>query len=135
MTDQSTPYQYKTVPVQKVKNEPVAEMNLMLENLDKFTKYSITIQAYNKLGTGPKTLPEIVAKTDEDGKQGEYTGGQSPYFIPYKDDICFIWLVVAWYALLWLAVANEANVVFGGDKVGTLSTCILSLRVPKMFGW
>ena len=69
MTDQATsPYQYKTVPVQKVKNEPVEEMNLMLENLDKFTKYSITIQAYNKLGTGPKTLPEIVAKTDEDGK-------------------------------------------------------------------
>ena len=29
--------------------------------------------------------------------QEEYTGGQSPYFIPTKDDICFIWLVVAWY--------------------------------------
>ena len=26
--------------------------------------------------------------------QGEYTGGQSPYFIPYKDNICFIWLDV-----------------------------------------
>ena len=40
--------------------------------------------------------------------QGEYTGGQSPYyyFIPTKDDICFILLVVAWYALLWLAVAD-----------------------------
>ena len=37
---------------------------------------------------------------------GEYTGGQSPYFIPYKYDICFIWLVVAWYSLLWLAVAD-----------------------------
>ena len=34
--------------------------------------------------------------------QGEYTGGQIPYFISYKDVICFIWLVVAWYALLWL---------------------------------
>ena len=22
--------------------------------------------------------------------QGEYRGGQSPYFIPTKDDICFI---------------------------------------------
>ena len=66
-TDQSRPYQYKTVPVQKVKGEPVDEMKLVLENLEKFTRYTVSIQAYNKLGAGPKNLPEVVAKTQEDG--------------------------------------------------------------------
>ena len=66
-TDQNVPYQYKTVPAQKEKGEPVGMMELLLENLDKFSRYSVSIQAYNKLGTGPRNVPEVVVKTDEDG--------------------------------------------------------------------
>ena len=58
-----------------------------------------------------KTLLKNVAKLQLSFKkicysQGEYTGGQSLYFFPYKDEIFFIWLVIAWYALLWLAVTD-----------------------------
>ena len=66
-TDLSGPYQYKTVTVQKVKGEVVDQMELILDNLEKFTRYTVSIQAYNKLGAGPKNVPEVVAKTEEDG--------------------------------------------------------------------
>ena len=69
MTDQKMPFQYKTIPVQKIRGEPKEEMSLVLNNLEKFTRYSISIQAYNKIGTGPKNVPEAVAKTDEDGER------------------------------------------------------------------
>ena len=70
LTDQKIPFQYKTIPVQKIKGQPKEEMTLVLNNLEKFTRYSISIQAYNKIGTGPKNIPEVVAKTEEDGKRG-----------------------------------------------------------------
>lgn len=47
-------------------------MEMLLENLDKYTRYSVSIQAYNKLGTGPKNVPEVVVKTDEDGNLLEF---------------------------------------------------------------
>ena len=71
-TDQNEPYQYKTVPVNEEKGEPLETMELLLENLDKYTRYSVFIQAYNKLGTGPKNVPEVVVKTDEDGNLLEF---------------------------------------------------------------
>lgn len=74
LTDQKMPFQYKTIPVQKIKGQPKEEMTLVLNNLEKFTRYSISIQAYNKIGTGPKNIPEVVAKTEEDGKRGERKG-------------------------------------------------------------
>ena len=49
---------------------------------------------------------ELIFSINVEKSQGQYTGGQSSYFIPTKDNICFIWLVVAWYAFLWLAVAD-----------------------------
>ena len=67
-TGSKMPFQYKTIPVQKIKGEVKEEMSLVLNNLEKFTRYSISIQAYNKIGTGPKNIPEVVAKTDEDGE-------------------------------------------------------------------
>ena len=45
----------------------VDQMELILDNLEKFTRYTVSIQAYNKLGAGPKNVPEVVAKTKEDG--------------------------------------------------------------------
>ena len=74
LTGQKMPFQYKTIPVQKIKGEPKEEMTLVLNNLEKFTRYSISIQAYNKIGTGPKNIPEVVAKTEEDGKRGAWKG-------------------------------------------------------------
>ena len=71
-TDQNVPYQYKTVPVKEEKGEAIETMELLLENLDKYTRYSVFIQAYNKLGTGPKNVPEVVVKTDEDGNLLEF---------------------------------------------------------------
>ena len=43
-------------------------MSLVINNLDKYTRYSFTVQAYNNVGTGPKNVPEVVARTDEDGE-------------------------------------------------------------------
>ena len=54
--------------MQKERGEPIEEMSLLLENLEKFTKYTIFVRAYNRVGTGPKNQPEVVAKTDEDGE-------------------------------------------------------------------
>ena len=43
-------------------------MALIINNLDKHTRYSFTVQAFNNVGTGPKNVPEVVARTDEDGE-------------------------------------------------------------------
>ena len=40
---------------------------MVIQNLAKYSKYRITVQAFNNLGTGPKNVPEVVAMTDEDG--------------------------------------------------------------------
>lgn len=40
---------------------------LTLRNLKKFTKYSVEIQAYNKIGAGPRNS-EIIESTAEDGE-------------------------------------------------------------------
>ena len=41
---------------------------MVINNLAKYSKYRITVQAFNNLGTGPKNVPEVVAMTDEDGE-------------------------------------------------------------------
>ena len=41
---------------------------MIINNLDKYTRYSFTVQAFNNVGTGPKNVPEVVARTDEDGE-------------------------------------------------------------------
>ena len=69
LTDQIATYQYKTVLAKKNKRGTIEEeeMSLVLKNLEKFSRYSVSIQAYNKIGTGPKNVPEVVTKTLEDG--------------------------------------------------------------------
>ena len=41
---------------------------MVINNLAKYSKYSITVQAFNNMGTGPNNVPEVVAMTDEDGE-------------------------------------------------------------------
>jgi hypothetical protein len=42
-----------------------------LGGLAKYSKYSITVLAYNAVGPGPNSLPEVLVTTLEDGKQNE----------------------------------------------------------------
>ena len=44
------------------------QLDLVINNLAKYSKYSITVQAFNNMGTGPNNVPEVVAMTDEDGE-------------------------------------------------------------------
>ena len=89
LTDKNMPFQYKTIPVQKIKGQPKEEMTLVLNNLEKFTRYSISIQAYNKIGTGPKNIPEVVAKTEEDGKRGGREGERVNFYILFfSSELC-----------------------------------------------
>ena len=89
LTDKKMPFQYKTIPVQKIKGQPKEEMTLVLNNLEKFTRYSISIQAYNKIGTGPKNIPEVVAKTEEDGKRGGRKGERVNFYILFfSSELC-----------------------------------------------
>ena len=41
---------------------------MVITSLAKYTQYSISVQAFNNIGTGPKNIPEVVATTDEDGE-------------------------------------------------------------------
>lgn len=43
--------------------------SIVLDNLKKFTQYSVVVQAANRAGTGPSSQ-QVVTKTLEDGKQG-----------------------------------------------------------------
>lgn len=56
------PFHYKTFEV-----IPGVDLQITLTNLQKFTEYSILVQAYNRAGAGPRSQ-EVVASTDEDGK-------------------------------------------------------------------
>jgi hypothetical protein len=42
--------------------------SMELGGLAKYSKYSITVLAYNAVGPGPNSLPEVLVTTLEDGK-------------------------------------------------------------------
>jgi hypothetical protein len=46
-----------------------------LGGLAKYSKYSITVLAYNSVGPGPNSLPEVLVTTLEDGKQKKIVFG------------------------------------------------------------
>ena len=60
----STPYMYITVKME-AGNENEAET--LISKLDKFTRYSVHVQAYNIKGASPKSA-DINVLTLEDGK-------------------------------------------------------------------
>ena len=43
-------------------------MSLIISHLAKYSRYSITVKAFNNKGTGPDNVPEVVAMTEEDGR-------------------------------------------------------------------
>lgn len=49
--------------------------SILLDNLRKFTQYSVVVQAANRAGTGPSSQ-QVVTKTLEDGKLGRGAGGR-----------------------------------------------------------
>lgn len=42
--------------------------SMNLTGLAKYSKYSLAVEAYNSLGTGPSSLPEVLVSTLEDGR-------------------------------------------------------------------
>lgn len=48
--------------------------SIVLDNLKKFTQYSVVVQAANRAGTGPSSQ-QVVTKTLEDGKHGRTVPG------------------------------------------------------------
>ncbi|XP_049947468.1 Down syndrome cell adhesion molecule-like protein Dscam2 [Schistocerca serialis cubense] len=60
LANSSEPFHYKTFEV-----IPGIELQNTLTNLQKFTEYTILVQAYNRVGAGPRSK-EVVATTDED---------------------------------------------------------------------
>uniref|UniRef100_T1J9F3 Down syndrome cell adhesion molecule-like protein Dscam2 n=1 Tax=Strigamia maritima TaxID=126957 RepID=T1J9F3_STRMM len=59
--ESSEPYQYQTVEAHSNSDN----VELHLTNLRKFTKYSVLVQAFNRMGRGPHS-DEVVALTSED---------------------------------------------------------------------
>ena len=49
--------------------------SLILDNLRKFTQYSVVVQAANRAGTGPSSQ-QVVTKTLEDGERRRGEGGK-----------------------------------------------------------
>ena len=47
---------------------PASRLSLQLAGLLPYTRYAFSLLAHNKLGPGPASLPEVVARTKEDGK-------------------------------------------------------------------
>ena len=41
---------------------------MIISHLAKYSRYSITVKAFNNKGTGPDNVPEVVAMTEEDGR-------------------------------------------------------------------
>ena len=48
------------------------EFYFIITGLSQYTKYSIIVQAFNNVGTGPENVPQVVATTDEDGQYTNY---------------------------------------------------------------
>ena len=61
--DTDHPYKFETVSVNE--NHRMI-LSFSLRGLSKYTEYSITVQAFNKEGTGPTQLPIAVIYTEED---------------------------------------------------------------------
>lgn len=52
--------------------------SILLDNLRKFTQYSVVVQAANRAGTGPSSQ-QVVTKTLEDGKLGRGGGREGEW--------------------------------------------------------
>ena len=63
-----------------------------LSGLGKFSKYTISVQAYNSVGAGPSSIPEVVVSTLEDGTE----------IIPINTSLftCLIHVQMIWYGSL-----------------------------------
>lgn len=51
---------------QEESTESAAEEQILLQRLEKWTQYSITVSAFTGVGPGPESEP-LLCRTDEDG--------------------------------------------------------------------
>ncbi|TRY70745.1 hypothetical protein TCAL_04830 [Tigriopus californicus] len=70
VTNSSDPYRYQTLEITKfedfgIEHHKARKLELHITHLKKYTQYSIVVQAYNRMGAGPKHH-EIILSTDED---------------------------------------------------------------------
>ena len=61
VSNSTDPYRYQTLEL----SSRQTSLGIKLNHLKKFTEYSIVVQAYNKIGAGPRNKP-IYATTSED---------------------------------------------------------------------
>lgn len=59
----TSPYMYHTIPVTETGSQEHT-----VTNLDKFTRYNVVVQAFNRRGAGPRT-EQFTVTTLEDGKK------------------------------------------------------------------
>lgn len=50
----------------QISNIPPDSSQYLLENLDKFTEYRVSVTAHTDMGAGPESPPQLV-RTEEDG--------------------------------------------------------------------
>lgn len=50
----------------QISSIPPESTQYLLENLDKWTDYRVTVTAHTDVGEGPESLPQLI-RTDEDG--------------------------------------------------------------------
>lgn len=74
-------YSFKTVDIKSPFDEEI-----ILQRLNKFTYYSIIIQAFNSRGLGPFSAPVIV-RTKEDGNTNKLILVITSFFYPFE---CYI---------------------------------------------
>lgn len=51
---------------QEIKEIPPEKSQYLLENLEKWTEYRVTVTAHTDVGAGPESLPQLI-RTEEDG--------------------------------------------------------------------
>lgn len=52
--------------LQQISDIPPEKYHYLLENLDKWTEYRVTVSAHTEAGEGPESLPQLI-RTEEDG--------------------------------------------------------------------
>lgn len=52
--------------LRQVSDIPPEKYHYLLENLEKWTEYRVTVSAHTEAGEGPESLPQLI-RTEEDG--------------------------------------------------------------------
>lgn len=65
-TIQYTAAEGEDTTTRQISNIPPESSQYLLENLEKWTEYHVTVTAHTDVGAGPESLPQLI-RTEEDG--------------------------------------------------------------------